>query len=224
MEVLRALMDAGADLRAKSERVGHTAMHTAASTEILVFLAEQGLDPNAGTASGYTPLQGAAWGRHPAFIRTLVAIGADPHQETRQKGGLLRTAVKSGSTTPLGPAVLALLEVGVEPNAVDKDGFTALHHAALKGEAEAVEALLAHGANPVADDNELDATPLGLIQMVLDREAGSRSAWAAAGLGGVLFAQYRLNEYRRRVAPVIEMLEEAENGWSWLDAIKARLK
>ena len=224
MEVLRALMDAGADLRAKSERVGHTAMHTAASTEILVFLAEQGLDPNAGTASGYTPLQRAAWGRHPAFIRTLVAIGADPHQETRQKGGLLRTAVKSGSTTPLGPAVLALLEVGVEPNAVDKDGFTALHHAALKGEAEAVEALLAHGANPVADDNELDATPLGLIQMVLDREAGSRSAWAAAGLGGVLFAQYRLNEYRRRVAPVIEMLEEAENGWSWLDAIKARLK
>jgi hypothetical protein len=53
-----------------------------------------------------------------------------------------------------------MLASGFDPNAKDKDGVTALHRAAMAGRAEAVRALLAHGASVSNLDGMFSATPL----------------------------------------------------------------
>jgi ankyrin repeat protein len=53
-----------------------------------------------------------------------------------------------------------MLRCGFDPHARDKDGVTALHVAAMAGQAEAVRVLLAHGASPAVTDDMFSATPL----------------------------------------------------------------
>jgi ankyrin repeat protein len=49
------------------------------------------------------------------------------------------------------------------PNVVQQRGFTPLHEAALRGHAELVRLLLAHGADPAAR-NEDERTPADLAR------------------------------------------------------------
>jgi ankyrin repeat protein len=49
------------------------------------------------------------------------------------------------------PAVKYLVEdLGADVNARDRDGYTAMHHAAARGDNETIKFLLAHGADPKA--------------------------------------------------------------------------
>ena len=57
--------------------------------------------------------------------------------------------------------VRALLDAGVDVDSRRGDGATALHLAAFDGNAEMVETLLAHGANPSLRDDAYDGTPAG---------------------------------------------------------------
>jgi hypothetical protein len=57
------------------------------------------------------------------------------------------------------------LELGIDPNAVDGDGRTALHGAAHKGRNAVVELLVAHGA-------QLDARDLGSRDTVAGEQLG----------------------------------------------------
>lgn len=216
LPIVQAFVDAGAELPAKDTEDGRMLMH-GASADVIPFLAERGFDPNArNQVTGRTPLESAASDRSAERILALMEAGAEPNK------GLLRIAIKSGSTQPLAPAVLALLVAGLEPDTPDENGFTPLHHAALSLDERAVAVLLAHGANPVADDNDRDVTPLELMRMVEDQLAGRSEVMAEAGLLGLAFGRLRLHEFRRRGAPVIEMLEAAEDDWSFLDALKAK--
>ena len=61
----------------------------------------------------------------------------------------LRIYVRDGKLSE----VRDLLAAGVNPNAADDDGFTALHYAAFGGHSEFAKMLLAAGADPNAADN-----------------------------------------------------------------------
>jgi ankyrin repeat protein len=74
------------------------------------------------------------------------------------------------------PALRALLERGVDPNARDRDGLTPLHHALMREEGDnlaLLRLLIRHGANPeaIAANGE---TPLGLA---LAGGSDAQAAW-----------------------------------------------
>ena len=72
-------------------------------------------------------------------------------------GRALVESVTLGDTAIVG----VLLDAGVDVASRRNDGATALHLAAFDGNAEMVETLLAHGANPSLRDDAYDGTPAG---------------------------------------------------------------
>lgn len=64
---------------------------------------------------------------------------------------------ENGNDAALGTLLIA----GANPNVRDENGWTPLHHAALRGGAKAVAALLCHGADPTIHERAHNATPVG---------------------------------------------------------------
>ena len=121
IEVIGALLDAGADIDARDE----------------VF--------------SMTPLMFAAWGNtNAAVARALLAAGADVHARDRDGWTALMHAAVFNIHQDSPAVVGALIAAGAEVDAVDDvEGYTALMWAANHGEIPAViHALLDAGANP----------------------------------------------------------------------------
>ena len=131
-----ALIDAGADVSARS-RVRPRLM----SNEGVFGGAFDGAVVE--HLGGFTPLLFAARHGDVESARLLLAGGADVDAAAANGSIPLVLAVHSGHSR----LAAFLLESGADPDA-DEAGYTALHAAVLRGEREAVEALLAHGADP----------------------------------------------------------------------------
>jgi ankyrin repeat protein len=109
-------------------------------------------------ANGSTALHGAAyWGRADV-IELLLAAGADARATTTDDFLRIPVLGSAIATTPGVPQpsddedvvlrlVRSLLEHGAEPNAVRRDGMTALHSAAWRGFGRVVQELLDAGAD-----------------------------------------------------------------------------
>jgi uncharacterized protein len=94
---------------------------------------------------GFTPLLFAARRGGVESARLLVEAGVNVNEPAANGASPLVIAVHSGN-----PAVARLLiDHGADPNTAGA-GYTALHAAVLRGDAETVKALLAHKANPDA--------------------------------------------------------------------------
>ena len=147
-QVLRFLLDAGADVNAKDEN-GRTALmegttYAASNTKELL---DAGADVNAQDKDGRTAMMTAALTKYPAtspavIIEVLLNAGADTN--LRDKDGqtalmkLMQDPYKSDkrgrivdtSSRDMSSAVRLLLNAGADINAQDKDGKTALMWAA----------------------------------------------------------------------------------------------
>jgi len=135
-EVVERLLREGADPNAKESDCGMTPLHVAASeghVEAVKVLIVGGADLSAKDDAGQTPLQWAAED-YPEAAEVLLANGAE-------------LDIFSASALGKGEAVSAILER--EPDAVRAmcAGRTALHVAALCGQVEVVQILLARGAD-----------------------------------------------------------------------------
>lgn len=110
------------------------------------LLAEDPELVDAMSGDGFTPLHLAAFFGQTDAVRLLLARGAAP--DVRGQGWMTGTALSAAAAGGHTAIVLLLLEVGVDPNVQQAQGFTPLHAAAQNADLEAVRALLGAGADP----------------------------------------------------------------------------
>ncbi len=128
-------------------------------------------------ALGSTPLFMAASNGDTETMKILVAAGADPNARNNDESTVLIAAVgrPSGDAQDPIPQKIALegvklaIEMGMDVNAADKLGETALHTAAYLGHDQIIKYLVEHGAS-VNQRNKRNETALR-IAMGVDRGA-----------------------------------------------------
>ncbi|MDA2890576.1 hypothetical protein PDG61_06620 [Mycolicibacterium sp. BiH015] len=69
---------------------------------------------------------------------------------------------------------VAVADLPADPDILDDNGATALHHAAWDGDLELIDRLLDAGADPTIADAKFDATPLGWAEYAYQSEAADR--------------------------------------------------
>jgi ankyrin repeat protein len=114
-EIMRLLLDRGADINASSSSA--TALHCAAvgNVERVQLLLDRGADINATVSNGVTPLMRALNGSTPAQIASalfLIERGADTNAMANDGTTPLRSAAQMGQSE----VVRALLAKGADPN------------------------------------------------------------------------------------------------------------
>ncbi len=93
-------------------------------------------------------------------------LAADPSAASH--AGTLAAAARHGRT----PAIVLALSLGVPIDARDRDGLTALHHAARAGHLETVRELVSRGASLTIRDPHYNGTPLGHARHFASRWPG----------------------------------------------------
>ena len=143
IEMMNALLDAGADVNATNDRRA-TALHWAITDPAKVrLLLLKGADVNAKTVDGRTPLHLAATlPAGTAIIEMLIEAGG----EVNARSIVGATPLFTGATASLETARL-LLSKGADPNAKNGLGVTPLMTAALNGGPAATKLLLDAGAD-----------------------------------------------------------------------------
>ncbi len=119
--------------------------------EITKLLIELGESPNAADSDGFTPLMMALHWNHPDIANILLDAGAVPTDEQALWESALRIAVREGPR----PIITRLLRSGAKMDSVDVwSGHTVLHEAVMYRNYEAIETLIAAGANTKARDKD----------------------------------------------------------------------
>ncbi len=194
-EVVRVLLEHGADVQARSRVTGQVIVREETGAR-LVCPAPEGItakciDAETIQRGGSTPLLFAARSGDVESAKLLVAAGANVNDAAPDGNSVLVVAAYSGN----GKVAQFLLDKDATPNA-SAGGYTAMHVAVLRSDAELVKALLAHGANPnarisrgtpitrsaqeyVLPDYLIGATPFFLASRYLEPEI--LKALAAAG-------------------------------------------
>ena len=159
-EVVRALLDAGADIDRQREGAGNTALLDAVAShrdKTTMLLIERGADVTIAAWRG-SALQIAANGNaRPPIVQALIAHGAiENARKPKHVVGPLHTAARRDNIDLL----RALLEAGVPPDATfGPPGYTALMGACKTGKPRAARLLLQAGANPNARTDDGHTPP-----------------------------------------------------------------
>ena len=153
------------------------------------LLLDLGADPSTPDAAGITPLAQAAFLGQVALAERMIAAGApldlptavalgrtgDLRRLLEEEPGALRpdgryaTLIVRAAELSSGAVVDALLRSGADVNVRDRadtavdgtTGYTPLHAAAFRGNADAVRVLMAHGADVTARESRYGGTPAG---------------------------------------------------------------
>ena len=150
-ELVELLLASGVTLDVfEAATLGNTA-------RIAELLSGNPMQVNAYSPDGFTPLHLACFFGQEAAARLLLERGADPGATARNPMRV-QPLHSAAAGRQLG-IVRMLLERGAPVNARQHLGWTALHEAANQGNREMAEALLRHGADPAAgnDDGKIPA-------------------------------------------------------------------
>jgi ankyrin repeat protein len=154
------------------------------SLDFIKLLLARGADPNARMTRrvrgggghfdelGATPLLLAAECADVPVMRVLLAAGADPLAKTANHATALMAAAGTGYAQGKSPgsesqaleAVMLLYELGNDVNAVDDEGFTAMHGAAMRAANSIVQFLFERGGRLDARTREKHQLPLTLAE------------------------------------------------------------
>ena len=181
--IVQPLVEAGANVDAVAtwgqNPPNQTALHVAASTGMAQLVAALidvgGAKVDVVDGKGQTPLLRATMDHHVNVVDVLLSRGADPSLANVDGCSpliVLAEPMPEKSTAPVSVNPVthiaeALLRAGATADAVDCNGLTALHAAALYGNVDLLTALLASaGANPnIRTVDEEQRTPLMLAML-----------------------------------------------------------
>jgi ankyrin len=144
--LVRHLLDAGMSVRAATEDLGQTALHSAAIhsiPEVVGMLLDAGAELERVDKARFTPLHCAVEANSMDNVKRLLERGAKVNVSCYDGRSPLYTAVQF-NFFEMGRL---LLENGAEANAACDDGRAALHVAAQSGLLDMVRLLLANGAS-----------------------------------------------------------------------------
>ncbi|MBL7185843.1 MAG: ankyrin repeat domain-containing protein [Phycisphaerae bacterium] len=152
-DVVDTLLARGADINAGKWTPLHQAVREL-QEDMVQHLLIKGANPNAIGKERFTPLQWAVWMWSPEIAYLLISHGADVHLDSTGYGGTpLAEAIREGQ-----PLMIEILLYGAGDTSTG--GRTPLHAAALFGNREKAEQLIAEGANVNARDDRIGFTPL----------------------------------------------------------------
>lgn len=139
VDVLRVLLDAGADVHARAGGLGVEHLAAQQDTPVLRLILERGGNPTAASESRLTPLHYAVSGDN---VRLLLRVAA-----ARRVQLDVNTAAGGSADTPLHRAhnasvAQALLQAGADPAARNAYGATPLHTAAEEARLDVLNVLL----------------------------------------------------------------------------------
>ena len=170
---------------------GTSALHWASyhdNVQLAVELIERGIDVDAVTDLGVTPLWLAANNGSSAMVDALLGRGANPNLNLLSGETLVMTAAHTGNAKLL----RSLLAAGASPQGAVTRNQTALMWAAGQGHADVVDALLDYGAEVdartlvrsqyVKSEKEQDSHPLNKVWV----EQGGNTALMFAARAGSL--------------------------------------
>lgn len=148
LAICRMLLDAGADPRAPLRSWGHDVdpiyLAVAAShTDVVELLLAKGGDPNGA-------LVASVWRNDIELAELALAQGAEIDAARDGDVPLLNQMVRWGQVQQ----TLWLLERGASPNVANARGWTAMHHAASRGNERMARALLAAGGDLTLRDQD----------------------------------------------------------------------
>jgi len=153
VELVRSLLDRGADIDSRHPDSNVTALIRAAETknsEVLKILLDRGANLDLQDSKGRTALFLATAEDYKEIVALLLEKGADHSTRDGIYGG---TALMEAAANGYEEIVKLLLKKGADPNILDNDGATALHYAAWDGSKTIVKLLLDKNANPNVLDN-----------------------------------------------------------------------
>ncbi len=146
LDTVQALIRAGANVKA-ANRYGANALTAACingNAPMIEALLTAGADANSALPEGETALMTAARTGNVDAVKALAAHGANVNAKESWRG---QTALMWAAAEDHAAVIRLLKELGADLNTRSNGGFTALLFAARAGRVEAVNALLASGAN-----------------------------------------------------------------------------
>jgi ankyrin repeat protein len=159
LESVRALLDRGADVEAKTEN-GFSALiwicsyvfggDSENSYRIIKFLVERGADVNARTNYGSTPLTYVSQGGHLPAVKFLISKGAEVNDSEEEGSKALYVAAIQHNER----IAAFLIEHGAQINGKAYCGRTPLMAAASRGALSVVKLLLSKGADIGVQDDD----------------------------------------------------------------------
>jgi ankyrin len=172
IEIVRLLLNHGADPEAAEGDMGEKPLHRVARGEyksqedgvrVAQLLLDRGADINTRRKDDWTPLHLASYLGNIEIVRLLLNHGADPEAAEGDMGEkpLHRVARGEYKSQEDGVRVAQLLlDRGADINTRRKDDWTPLHLASYFGNIEIVRLLLNHGADPEAAEGDMGDKPL----------------------------------------------------------------
>ncbi len=152
VEIMEIFIQNGADINVvDSNNIGLLvpAAEFDRNVDMISFLINKGLDPNAASNNGLTPLLLASWRGNINIARALLDHGASPNIASESGELPLHSAVESKNLE----LCELFLGTGASANAAQsKTGYSPLHLAAINGNKEAAELLLSKGADLAVRD------------------------------------------------------------------------
>lgn len=156
VEIVNALLKAGANPNIADEGIGHTPLMRAIETqniEITKTLLAAKANPNAKASDGDSCLMMAVKTYKPEFVQALVDAGADAKEVQEDGDSLVLQAAQDGQPGSL--EIIKILAKAGAPMDTANAAYTPLIYAVQQGNKELVKTLLDAGAKPGAE------TPLG---------------------------------------------------------------